>query len=367
MPDKTLMNAIQALSGLGQQTWLDNLSRSLIESGALAGLLAQGVSGITTNPAIFQKAIADGRLYADDLARISAITSDAEARYEALVIPDVQAACDLLHPLWLKTGGEAGYVSLEVSPSLAHDASGTVAAGQRLAAAVARPNLLIKVPATTAGLLAIEALIESGISVNVTLMFSLRHINAVATAYLNGLSRRVADGGDPSAIVSVASLFLSRVDTAVDRKLTESNPRHPLAGQAAVALARCAYQRMRALFDTESFAALSERGARAQKLLLASTGTKNPAYPDLLYVEPLMGPGVVNTLPDPTLAALLDHGKVAETITCDTEAASSTLKQLGEAGIDLDELGETLQQDGLTLFDEAFAALLNQVGQVPRG
>lgn len=354
------MNPLLQVRQHGQQIWLDNLSRTLLNDGHLARLIAEdGVAGVTTNPAIFHKAIAGGRYYEDDLAALKQQPLSAEARYEALVIPDVQRACDLLAPLHRDSGGNAGYVSLEVSPALAHDADGTVAAGLRLRAAVNRPNLLIKVPATPAGVEAIERLIGEGVSVNVTLMFSLAHVKAVASAYLRGLSRLCAAGGDPSTVMSVASLFLSRVDSLVDKQLDElGGDALALRGKSAVATAKLAYQRYLARFHGEEFSALNAKGARPQYMLWASTGTKNPAYSDLLYVEPLIGAETVNTLPDATLDALRDHGRVDATLDRDVDAAEAQYAALERVGVDLDAVGERLQREGLAQFEQAFAALL---------
>lgn len=354
------MNPLLQVRALGQQVWLDNLSRTLLNEGHLARMIAEdGVDGVTTNPSIFHKAIAGGRFYEEDLAALKGQDLGAEARYEALVIPDVQRACDLLHPTWTHSGGNAGYVSLEVSPALAHDSAATIAAGLRLKQAVARDNLLIKVPATTAGLVAIEGLIGQGISVNVTLMFSLAHVDAVAAAYQRGLERLRAAGGDLTRVMSVASLFLSRVDTLVDKRLEEAGAgAAQWCGKTAVAIAKLAYQRYLARFHGPAFASLRAAGARPQFMLWASTGTKNPAYSDLLYVEPLIGPETVNTLPDATLAALRDHGQPAATLTRDLEAAERQFAAVAAQGIDLDAVGEQLQRDGLAQFEDAFALLL---------
>lgn len=354
------MNPLLQVREQGQQIWLDNLSRTLLNEGHLARFIAEdGVAGVTTNPAIFYKAISGGRYYEDDLAALKQMKMSAEARYEQLVIPDVQRACDLLLPLHAESGGNAGYVSLEVSPELAHDAAGTLAAGLRLKAAVSRPNLLIKVPATAAGLLAIEQLIGAGVSVNVTLMFSLAHVDAVAAAYVRGLERLHAAGGDVAAVMSVASLFLSRVDSLLDKQLDNiGGDALEWRGKAAVATAKLAYQRYRARFHGPDFAALKSAGARPQYMLWASTGTKNPAYSDLLYVEPLIGAETVNTLPDGTLDALLDHGTVASTLELNVGDAQSAMDALKALSIDMDAVGESLQADGLRQFEEAFAKLL---------
>ncbi len=354
------MNPVLQIREYGQQIWLDNLSRTLLNDGHLARYIAEdGIAGVTTNPAIFHKAIADGRYYEADLARLRKEPLSAEQRYEQLVIPDVRRACDLFSPLYRSSSGAAGYVSLEVSPALADDTAGTVAAGLRLAAEVDRPNLLIKIPATGAGLEAIELLTALGISINVTLLFSLAHADAVAMAYIRGLERLTAAGGQPGSVMSVASLFLSRVDTLIDRHLEETGGATlALRGKTAIALARLAWQRYRERFHGESFAALRHLGARPQFMLWASTGTKNPAYGDLHYVEPLIGAETINTLPDVTLDALRDHGHVAATLECDIDAAQAQYAALRRFGIDPDATGEHLQKEGLQLFEQAFSRLL---------
>ncbi|WP_332671301.1 transaldolase [Aromatoleum sp.] len=354
------MNPLLQVRDQGQQIWLDNLSRTLLNECRLERMIADdGVAGVTTNPAIFHKAIAGGRYYEDDLAALKTQPLDAEARYEKLVIPDVQRACDLLRPTYDRTAGNAGYVSLEVSPALAHDAGATVAAGKRLSTAVVRDNLLIKVPATPAGIEAIEELIAKGISVNVTLMFSLAHVDAVAEAYLRGLTRLQRTGGNPARVMSVASLFLSRVDTLIDKQLDEfGGEALTLRGKSAVAMAKLAYRRYVERFHGAAFEPLAAAGARPQQMLWASTGTKNPAYSDLLYVEPLIGPETVNTLPDATLAALLDHGKVSRTLDRDVDEAQAQFDALAALGIDMDAAGRRLQEEGLAQFEDAFAALL---------
>ena len=354
------MNPIQAARAAGQQIWLDNLSRALISSGELARFIELGVAGVTTNPAIFHKAIAEGQDYRPALAAMDA-SLGAEARYEGLVIEDVQRACDVIRPVFDASRGDAGYVSLEVSPALADDEAGTVAAARRLRAAVARDNLLVKIPATAAGVGAIETLTAEGVSINVTLMFSLAHVEAVAGAYQRGLEKLAAAGGDVTRVRSVASVFLSRWDSLIDKQLDEIGTPEALAlrGKAGVALARQAYQRYLARFHGEGFAALAAKGARPQSMLWASTGTKNAAYPDLMYVEPLIGPETVNTLPDATLAAFIDHGQVTgNTVAQGADAAAAHITALAGLGLDLDVLGERLQQDGLAQFATAFGKLL---------
>lgn len=354
------MNPLLEVRRLGQQIWLDNLSRTLLNEGHLKRMIGEdGIAGITTNPAIFQKAISAGRYYAEELAQLKQTASDAESRYERLAISDVQRACDLLRAEFERSDGDAGYVSLEVSPALAHDENGTIAAAHRLRAAVGRDNLLIKVPATPAGVAALERLIAGGVSVNVTLMFSLQHVDAVAAAYRRGVTRLLTQGGDASKVKSVASLFLSRVDSLVDKRLQAiGGDATKLCGKTAVSVAKLAYQRYIANFSGTSFSYLRAQGARPQQMLWASTGTKNPAYSDLLYVEPLIGPETVNTLPDATLAALQRHGRIASTLADGIGAAEACVAQLAELGIDLQDAGEQLQRDGLKQFEDAFALLL---------
>jgi len=354
-------NPLLRLHALGQRIWLDNLSRTLLQEGALKKLVTEDrIAGVTSNPTIFFKAISESPYYREELQKLKnnpALT--AEQRYETLAIADIRAACDLLLPLHKSSRGEDGYVSLEVSPALAHDAEGTLAAGLRLKAAVARDNLLIKVPATAAGLKAIEDLVAHGCSVNVTLMFSLRHVREVAEAYVRGISRLVEAGGDAGKVKSVASLFLSRVDTLVDKRLEAiGGEALALRGRSAVALAKLAYQDYRATFADAKFGALAKRGARPQAMLWASTGTKNPAYNDVLYIESLIGPQTINTVPDATLAAFRDHGKAEATLETDIEAAREQFASLQRVGIDMDAAGQELQVEGLKQFEDSFRQLL---------
>ena len=354
------MNSLQQTKQLGQNIWLDNLSRTLIREGGLQKLITEdGVSGVTSNPAIFFKAISESPYYRDDVARLKAAKTAAEPLYETLVIPDIQAACDLMLAEYVRTQGRDGYVSLEVSPALAHNAAGTIAAGLRLKTAVQRKNLLIKVPATPAGLIAIEELIAQGCSVNVTLMFSLTHVDGVAQAYLRGLQRLIDAGGDPRAVKSVASLFLSRVDTQVDKQLdAKGGEMLNLRGKAGVALAKLAYRDYQNTFKSDAFAKFSLHGAMPQFMLWASTGTKNAAYSDVLYVESLIGSETINTVPDATLAAFRDHGKAATTLDIGMADAQAHFDALAKAGIDMHQVGETLQTEGVTLFKQAFDQLL---------
>ncbi len=355
------MNPLLRLYALGQRVWLDNLSRTLLREGTLKKLIAEDkIAGITSNPSIFFKSISESPHYGEELQKLKADAAlSAEQRYESLAVADIQAACDLLQPVYKTSNGDDGYVSLEVSPELAHDAAATLAAGLRLKAAVNRANLLIKVPATAAGLKAIEELIAQGCSVNVTLMFSLRHVHEVAHAYLRGITKYVEGGGEARKIKSVASLFLSRVDTLLDKRLEAiGGDALKLRGRSGVALAKLAYQYYRETYAESAFGALAKRGVRPQFMLWASTGTKNTAYSDVLYVESLIGAQTVNTLPDATLAAFREHGKAEATLEKDVEGAREQFAALLRLGIDMDSIGDELQVEGLKLFADSFRQLL---------
>jgi transaldolase len=354
-------NPLRQIRHFGQSIWLDNLSRTLLRENGLRDYIeGDAVSGVTSNPSIFQKAIADSPYYKEEVSRFKGSSLSPEERFETLAVPDVRAACDLLRPVLEQSEGDDGYVSLEVSPRLAYDEPGTVAAAERLRALVDRPNVLIKVPATPQGVLAFETLTARGISVNVTLMFSLLHHMEVARAYIRGLSRWVEAGGDPRRVKSVASIFLSRVDTLVDKKLEALGAPEALAlkGRSAVAMAKVAYDRYKEVFHGPEFASLRAAGARPQYLLWASTGTKNPAYSDVLYVEPLIGPETINTLPDATLAAFRDHGNARSSLEADAEQALRDYVSLERIGINMRTVGNDLQVEGVKLFQEAFDKLL---------
>jgi transaldolase len=358
-------NPLLSLHTLDQRIWLDNLSRTLLNEGVLQRLLTEdGLAGVTSNPTIFFKAISESPYYRDELA---ALRSDArltaERRYETLAIRDIRDACDLFHPLYVRTDGEDGYVSLEVSPALAYDAEATVAAGLRLKAEVNRANLLIKVPATKPGLLAIEQLIGQGCSVNVTLMFSLDHVRDVSAAYMRGMEQWVArSGADPRPVKSVASLFLSRVDTLVDKRLDAlGGDARGLQGRAGIALAKLAYEEYKQVFGGPLFAPLAAKGVRRQYLLWASTGTKNPAYSDVMYVESLIGRETINTLPDATLQAFRDHGRAAATLETGIDDARQVFAELARRGILMGEVGDELQAQGVKLFQDSFSDLLTLV------
>lgn len=359
-------NPLLALKALGQHVWLDNLSRALLQEDTLQHLMTEdGVDGVTSNPAIFQKAIAGSPYYRAELERLRGSPLAAEARYESLVIPDIQAACDILLPAYVSSQGDAGYVSLEVSPTLAHDVKGTVVAAQRLRRAVGRENLLVKVPGTLAGVHAFEQLTAAGVRVNVTLIFSLTQYEAVAQAYLRGAQRWLDDGCDAGQLRSVASIFLSRVDTLVDKRLdaigTTPAKVLRLRGRTGVSLAKCCHSRYLEIFHGPAFTTLAQAGVRPQTLLWASTGNKNPTYSDLLYVEPLIGPGTINTLPDATLAAFRDHGCATATLITGMDEAHVHVETLRILGIDLSEVGESLQTAGVRLFGEAYEQILISV------
>lgn len=359
------VSRLQALRKFGQSIWLDYVQRSLITSGELRRMVeADGLSGVTSNPTIFEKAIAGSGDYDDRLEAILADHPRAEPRtiYELLAIEDIQMAADVLRMVYDETGGADGFVSLEASPHLAHDTEGTLGEVRRLWKSVARPNVMIKVPGTPEGIPAVEALIAEGININITLMFSLSHYEAVAQAYLRGLGRCAT----PESVASVASFFVSRVDTVVDRALEAIGTPQALAlrGKAAIANAKLVYRRFRAIFDGEAFSPLRRKGARVQRPLWASTGTKNPAYSDVLYVEGLIGPDTVNTLPPATLDAFRDHGEVSRAAVQEHwEEAWSSLARLKELGIDLEAVTEKLQTDGVAAFAASFDQLLNALGE----
>lgn len=354
------MNPMKALQGQGQSVWLDYIRRNLITSGELAHLVREdGLRGVTSNPTIFEKAIAGSTDYDEQLRSLISRGScaDTAALYETLAIEDIRMAADTLRPVYDETDGTDGFVCLEVSPHLAHDTAGTINEAKRLWHLLDRSNLMVKVPATSEGIPAIETLIAEGINVNVTLIFSLAHYEAVAQAYLRGLERRQ----DPSRVASVASFFVSRVDTAVDRALDAIGTLEALElrGEAAIANVRMAYRRFRRIFSGEQWERLAQRGARVQRPLWASTGAKNPAYPELLYVEEIIGPDTVNTLPPATLNAFLEHGLVrGATVQEGLVEAEAILARLKALGIDLNAVTERLQTEGVAAFAASFDQLM---------
>ncbi len=345
----------------GQSPWLDNLRRGWIASGELQAWLDRGVRGLTSNPSIFAKAMIETDDYDDEFGRLIADGTSIEDAYWELVVGDINQALELLSPVHASSSGEDGYVSVEVSPTLAHDEPGTVAAARVLDDRIEAPNLYIKVPATAEGVPAIETLTGEQRSINVTLIFGLERYAEVMEAYLSGLEAVVASGGtDLSSISSVASFFISRVDVEVDRRLDEIGSDHALAlrGKAAIAQAQLAYQRFNETFSGPRWEALTAMGARAQRPLWASTSTKNPAYPDTLYVDSLIGPNTVNTLPDATLTAFDNHGSLARTIDGDPGAAAKVVEELASVGIDLEEVATKLEVEGVASFAKSFEEVL---------
>jgi transaldolase len=353
-------NRLVALQSYGQSVWYDNISRDLIASGKLARLIAEdGVLGVTSNPTILERAISTGQLYDADIAALAAQGKSVLEIYEALAMADIGAAADLLRPVYDRTGGVDGYVSLEVSPHLAHDTARTIADARRLFAALGRPNIMIKVPATPEGIPAIRELIGSGINVNVTLIFALDVYDAVMGAYLAGLETLTARRGDPRRVASVASFFVSRVDAAVDRLLMGHPQEKTLRGKAAVANAKLAYARFQKTFAGPRWEALAARGGRVQRPLWASTSTKHsPDYPKTIYVDNLIGPHTVNTMPPVTLDAFREEGQLAQTITEGVPEAQAHLAQLAAIGIDMDRVAAGLLRDGVKAFADSFDQLL---------
>jgi transaldolase len=342
--------------------WIDYLSRELVGSGELEAMMKRdAVVGVTSNPTIFQKAISAGDAYDDQLRAELEETDDPKELFIRLASRDITDACDLLRRVWDEGSGRDGYVSMEVDPRLAYDTEATTAEAVRLHALIDRPNLLVKIPATKPGLPAIEDMIAKGKSINVTLIFSLERYREVAEAYIRGLERLVAGGGDPRHVASVASFFVSRVDTEADRRLDELGGHNRLKGRLAVANAKLAYQDYKQLFAGERWEFLASKGASPQRCLWASTSTKNPAYSDVLYVDELIGPDTVNTMPEETIEAFQDHGTVALTLEDGLDGARALLAKLAAAGVDYDDVTETLEREGVQKFDDSFVELLDGI------
>jgi transaldolase len=367
-------NPLHQLAAEGQSVWLDYIRRDLIESGGLAKLVGDGeLRGITSNPSIFEKAIAGSREYDRLLEAALRETRDPVAVYERLALRDIQDAADALRPVYEESGGRDGFVSLEVSPHLAHDTARTVAEARRLWSAVGKPNLMIKVPGTPAGVPAFAQLIGEGVNVNVTLLFSREAHWQVAEAYIDAIERRAAHHRDFGRVASVASFFVSRIDTAVDKQLAarvvlaagDAERKHlaALMGRAAVANAKLAYQTYLELFGTSRWKSLAAQGAQPQRVLWASTSTKNPDYRDVLYVEELIGRDTVNTLPPATLDAFRDHGRVRPSLTEDLEGARRVMGDLAAAGISMNEVTAKLLEEGVQLFADAYDKLLAAIGE----
>ncbi len=370
MSDK---NPLRAVREIGQSLWLDYIHRGILNSGELRRLVAEdGISGVTSNPTIFEKAITGSTDYDGALGRLVALGKSAAEIYEALIVEDIRAACDVLRPVFDETRGADGYVSVEVSPLLAADTRGTIQEVRRWASLIARPNLMVKIPATPEGIPAIEEMIAEGRSINITLIFSLDMYRRVIEAYLRGLERRSAAGEPLHQIASVASFFVSRIDTEADKRLearaqaaatpADAELARSLRGTVAVANAKLAYQQFREIFTSARFQALANRGARVQRPLWASTSTKNPAYPDLLYVESLIGPDTVNTLPPATLDAFRDHGRVvAGAVMEDLDGARGVFTRLAASGVGIDDVTQAVLEAGVKLFADSYRQLLQSI------
>jgi transaldolase len=359
---------LHELSEQGQSIWIDFLSRDLVQSGELERRMRDdAITGVTSNPTIFQKAISAGNAYDDQLRKLLAEEHDPKEIFIHLAAQDVSNACDLLMKVW-DSGcrGCDGYVSIEVDPTLAYDTEATTEEAKRLHATIDKPNLYVKIPATRPGLPAIEDMIAKGKSINVTLIFSLQRYTEVAEAYIRGLERLVAHGGDPTDVSSVASFFVSRVDTEADRRLDEIGGHDELKGKLAIANAKLAYQRYRELFSGERWEFLASKGASPQRCLWASTSTKNPEYRDVMYVEELIGDKTVNTMPEETIEAFQDHGKVAPTLEQGIDEARQLLDDLEKAGVDYDDVVETLEREGVEKFADSFEQLLDGIRATSR-
>jgi transaldolase len=357
MPESRL----HQLSALGQSVWIDSLSREWLDTGELARMMEEdAVVGVTSNPTIFQKAMAEGDWYDDQLREVLETEDDPEEIFLQLAVQDIQDACDLFRPVWDEGQGQDGYVSLEVFPRLAYDTQGTIEQAQRFHEWVDRPNLHVKIPATKEGIPAIEEMIARGRNINVTLIFGLDRYAEVAEAYIRGLERLVAEGGDPTRVASVASFFVSRVDTEADRRLDEAG--HPeLKGTLAIANAKLAYQRYEEIFRGARWEALAAKGATKQRCLWASTSTKNPEYRDVMYVEELIGPETVNTMPKETIEAFQDHGEVSPTLERGLDEARAVFRKLVEFGVSYDDITDTLEREGVEKFGDSFNELIDGI------
>jgi transaldolase len=364
MPESNL----HKLSALGQSVWIDYLSRDLLETGELERKMKEdAVVGVTSNPTIFQKALSQGDRYDSQLKEIlESGEEDPKEIFLQLTSQDISAACDLLRKVWDQSKGLDGYVSWEVDPTLAYERDATIVEARRLHEWIERPNLHVKIPATEPGLGAIEKMIAAGRNINVTLIFSLERHEAVMEAYIHGVERLVESGGDPSTVHSVASFFVSRVDTEADKRLDALGGHDELKGKLAIANAKLAYQNYLETFSGPRWEALAQKGATKQRCLWASTSTKNPEYRDVLYVEELIGPETVDTMPEETLQAFQDHGRVAETLTRDLDQARKLLDDLARAGVDYDDVVETLEREGVQKFSDSFEELLDGI-RVKRG
>jgi transaldolase len=355
---------LQVLSELGQSAWIDFLSRDSIHGGHLRELIDDfSVVGATSNPTILQKAMTAGSAYDEQMSQLAADGASVEQTFWALAQQDIQDACDVFRPVWEATAKRDGYVSLEVDPRLAYDTLETYREAMRLHDEVDRPNLMVKIPATKPGLAAIEDVIAKGRSINVTLIFSLSRYAEVVESYLRGLERLVAEGGEPANVASVASFFVSRIDTEADKRLEEIGGHDELRGKLAIANAKLAYAHYLEVFSGPRWEYLRGKGATPQRVLWASTSTKNPAYPDVLYVEELLGPDTIDTMPEETIVAYQDHGQPRARLTQGLQDAHRTFDELKRAGVDYDDVTDTLEREGVEKFSEAFAELTASLAQ----
>lgn len=356
------MTKLNEAADLGQSIWLDYISRSLIKTGELKNWVDKGLRGVTSNPSIFEKAINGSSDYDDDIKKLVVKGKSTDEIYEALVINDIAQAADILRSVYDATDGLDGYVSLEVSPKLASDTEGTIADAKRLFSVLNRPNILIKVPATPEGAPAIKELISAGININVTLIFSISQYEAIAEAYIAGLESLSKAGKDISKVASVASFFVSRIDSVVDPLLKQAN-KNDLLGKTAIACAKMVYARFHEIFADERWEKLTKMGARVQRPLWGSTSTKNPDYPDTIYVDNLIGPDTVNTVPTNTLSAFLDHGVILSSLEADIDKAKTVIDLVSKTGIDLDDVTEKLQAKGVEAFAESFDTLMASISK----
>jgi len=351
---------LEKMRELGQAPWVDELSREDIKNGGLRRMIEDGIVGVTSNPAIFQKAIAGSDLYDDQLHELAQETDDPKVMFWEVATRDIQDACDIFMPVHEETGKRDGFISLEVQPDIAYDTEATVEEATRLHETVDRPNLFVKIPATLPGLVAIEEMISRGRSINVTLIFSLERYREVARAYTRGLQRLVENGGDPSNVHSVASFFVSRIDSEADTQLEELGI-EDLQGELATANAKLAYQIYKQVFGGARWRKLAEHGANTQRLLWASTSTKNPDYPDTVYVDNLIGPETVNTMPKKTIEAVMDHGDIKPTLEEGVEEAKQLLDRLREAGLDYEDVTDILEKEGIQKFADPFNEMLEEI------
>src|SRR5215216_2158785 len=345
---------------LGQAPWVDELSREDIKSGELERMIEDGIVGVTSNPAIFQKAIANSDLYDEQLQELAHREDDPKEIFWEIARTDIQDACGIFMPVYERTGGEDGFISLEVQPDIAYDSQATIDEATRLHEMVDRPNLFVKIPATLQGVVAIEEMISRGKSINVTLIFSLERYREVARAYIRGIQRLVENGGDPSGVRSVASFFVSRIDVEANERLEDLGA-DDLKNELAVANAKLAYQVYKQVFGGARWRSLEEKGANRQRLLWASTSTKNPDYPDTIYVDNLVGPETVNTMPKKTIEVVMDYAEIRPTLEEGIEEAKRTLERLREAGLDYEDVTDTLEQEGIQKFADPFNELLEEI------